>query len=538
MATAATATPETTSSDYDAMYPYWRLIDTILGGTEAMRAAGGTDTGWRTAASGSGARAATAAENPYLPRFPNEETADYRYRVDNAPFTNVFADLLSNLAAKPFAEEVSIGDDTPRRLADLAQDIDGRGSTIHSFAGEVFHAGAGYAVDWILVEFTKAQPRPDGLALTQAEEGAQGLRPYWVRIPATAMLAVYSESVRGEEIFTHARFKECVTRRDGWVEVAVERVRVLNREPVHDEFGKVIDYAPATFEVWEKTSQTKGGRRSAGSQWRLADSGPITIGVIPLVPFVTGRRIGASWRFVPVLRDAAHTQVEHFQAETALKSIKELTAFPMLAGNGVQPEIKDGRPVPVPVGARAVLYAPPQGGDGATHGEWKFIEPSGDSLQFLASEVDRIEKQLRELGRQPLTAQTGNLTVVTTAFAAQKGNSAVQAWALNLKEALEQALTLTALWLKEQAAPVVRVYTDFAIEIGDDAGPKTLLEMRKAGDLSRRTMWSEAQRRNILSADFDPEEEETRIEDEAPDEDTADDLRAALPPNTPEQRAA
>jgi hypothetical protein len=79
------------------------------------------------------------------------------------------------------------------------------------------------------------------------------------------------------------------------------------------------------------------------------------------------------------------------------------------------------------------------------------IEPDATSLKFLAEEIEKTIQQMRELGRQPLTAQTGNLTVVTTQFAAQKGNSAIQAWALNLKDAMENALRYTAMWLKEEA---------------------------------------------------------------------------------------
>jgi hypothetical protein len=529
MATAATASPDTPSADYEAMRPYWTLVDNLLGGAEAMRAAGWTPT-WRaatTTSASSSAKRVAVGENPYLPRFPEEEVTDYRYRVANAPFTNIFGDILANLAAKPFAEEVQLQDGAPDQFSVLVDDIDGRGNNLHKFAGETFYAGAGYAIDWIFVEYSKARPRTDGAPLTQADERAQGLRPYWVHIAATDMLAVYSEKVRGKEIFTHARWRECVTRRSGFAEVTMERIRVLDREPILDDFGRVIDYRPATFTVYERQAKTGRVGRSSGTQWAVVDEGDITIGEIALVPFITGKRQGSSWRFVPVLRDAAHTQVEHFQAEAGLKSIKELTAFPMLAGNGVQPALENGVPVPVPIGPRAVVYAPPTGADNGSHGEWTFLEPTAESLRFLSSEVDRIEKQLRELGRQPLTAQTGNLTVVTTAFAAQKGNSAVQQWALNLKDALEQALKLTAKWLNVAVEPEVRVFTDFALEIGDDKGPPTLTEARKNGDLSRRTYWSELQRRNILSADFDADAEEAALIEEAPDEDDAQDIEDA-----------
>ena len=66
---------------------------------------------------------------------------------------------------------------------------------------------------------------------------------------------------------------------------------------------------------------------------------------------------------------------------------KESAAFPMLAGNGVDaPMMPDGKTVAsIPVGPKAVLYAPPNS-DG-NHGEWTFIEPDATSLRFLADDI-------------------------------------------------------------------------------------------------------------------------------------------------------
>lgn len=494
--------PDATSSDYAAMLADWDLAEVLTAGRDAVIAAGQT----------------------YLPKFPNESTADYDYRLTNAKFTNIYGDIVSNLAAKPFAEEVQLDEAATSRLKALAEDIDGRGNNLHVFAASTFFDGINNAIDWIMVEYTKARPRADGQALSRDEERSQGLRPYWVRIPAKRMLAVYTDVIGGKEIFVHARIQENITRRVGYSEETLERVRVLNREPIVDEAGDILGYGPATFELWEKR---QAARKAAA--WVPIDAGPITIGVIPIVPFITGRRIGGSWRLIPPMRAAAHLQIEHYQQETALKGAKETVAYPMLAGNGVQPALNaDGTPATVPVGPKAVLYAPPTGESGQ-HGEWKYVNTDAEGLQFLAEEVKNTEQQLRELGRQPLTAQTGNLTVVTTAFAAQKGNSAIQAWALNLKDALEQAFVLTCQWINETATPTVRVFTDFALETGDDKGPDALQKMRENGDLSQETLWEEARRRNILSADFDPDTERQRLLDEAPDPDTAADMADALP---------
>lgn len=508
---AAKTTPDTVSSDHEAMSPYWAKVDTILGGAETMRAAGET----------------------YLPQFPNETDADYDYRRENAKFTNIFADIVGTLASKPFGEEVAVANDgASDAIKMLAEDIDGRGNHLHVFAANTFYAGINDAVSWILVDYTKARTRADGRPLSLDEEKRQGLRPYWVHIPARRMLAVYSDVIQGKETFIHARISETVLRREGFGEVSIERVRVFNRDPIFEVLAdgkatdQIVDYAPATFAVYEKKAKT--GNRG-GHGWDVAESGDVTLGVIPLVPFVTGRRLEGAWRFAPPMLDAADLQIEHYQEETRLKMSKELVGSPMLAGNGVQPSLVDGQPAPVPVGPKAVLYAPPYG-DSGSHGEWKYIVIDAAGLTFLASQVDATEKQLRELGRQPLMTTSG-ITVVAASFATQKAGSVLKAWALGLKDALEQALMLTAKWLGDGSEPtIVWNLDDLDLDLDGQDGPTTLLDARKNGDLSQETLWSEFKRRSILSADFDADEERQRIEDEMSDPDTGADMLGALPP--------
>lgn len=461
--------PSDRSGDMQAMQPYLRKVEAILSGGHAMREAG-TD---------------------YLPRFPQETVADYEVRKRNAKFTNVFRDIVENLAQRPFSKQVQLSDEgLPEQIAELQEDVDGQGNHLHVFAGDMFFAGIASGIDWLLVDYTSGVPA----GATVAQEREMGARPYFVRIPASAMLAAYSDIVDGREQFVHVRFMEPVTRRDGWGEKTINRVRVMTRDPV-DGGG----FGPARFEVWEEQRSTQHGR----AEWAVVSEGPITIGVIPLVPFMTGRRKGSSWCYHPPMQDAAELQIELYQQESGLKFIKELTAFPMLAGNGVMPQQESGRIVPVPIGPKGVLYAPP--GDGGGHGEWRWIEPSAESLRFLADDIKETARELRELGRQPLTAQSGNLTVVTTAFAAQKGNAAIQAWALGLKDALERAFDLVGLWLRIDFEPAVMINMEFDLGLGDDESFTHILALRQAGEISREAALHEAKRRNILDADYDGE---------------------------------
>lgn len=441
-----------------------------------------------------GRAAIIAGGEKYLPKFPNESDKDYRFRLETAKFTNIYRDIIEGLAQKPFAHEVALVDEgVNARIAEMVEDIDGRGNHLHVFAAETFFNGINKAIDWILVDYTEAV----GLR-TVEEERKAGVRPYWVHIPAENVIWIESAIIEGREQFTVIKILE-----------NKGRVKTFTRFASQQAKASGLGDGKKDVVVWKVEVESREGG------WTVEKQGRLTIGVIPMVPFVTGRRKGTKWQFNPPMRDAADLQIEHYQQETALKHIKTMTCFPMLAGNGVQPATgADGKPEAVPVGPMAVLYAPPSA-DGS-HGEWKWIGTDAATLKFLADDIKETAKELRELGRQPLTAQSGNLTVITTAVAAEKGNSAVQAWALQLKDALENALVLTAMWLGLDEAPDVAVWMDFAIDDLDSKSPEHLLKLYEQNAISAKTLRAEFRRREILGPEFDEDEELENILNEYP----------------------
>ena len=494
--------PNNPSADYAAMAGYWDMVETILDGTDAMRVAG----------------------TKYLPQFVNEQNADYEYRRKNSKFTNIYRDIVEGLAAKPFSKELELAEETSETIEELCEDIDGQGNLLHVFAANLFFSGINDAIGWILVD--KA-PVPKGASI--ADEHKLGAKPYWVFIPAKKMLAVYSALEGGKEIFIHARIHEPTCIREGYRERTVNRVREFNREAyanINKDGVATTAYRPATYILWEE----KQDPITKKTYWEQIESGDIAIGIIAIVPFVTGRRKGSAWQFIPPMQDAAYLQIEHYQQETNLKCIKTQSCFPMLSGNGINPPLDSitGKQQVVPVGPLSVLFAPPhEGGSGS----WTYIEPNSSSLTFLAADVKATESLMRELGRQPLTAQSGNLTVVTTAFAAAKGNSAVQAWALRLKDTLELALKYTCQWLNDTCEPEVSIHTDFAVDMESDKAPDFLIKLREMKEISRGASLAEAKRRDFLGPEYDAEEDMELILQEIPAEPTDEDVVDALPGN-------
>ena len=508
--------PLTPSSDYDRSAAYWRMVDAILSGVEAMRAIGGADAYTRAAGPTQPAsslaelnRRNVVAESPYLPKFENETAFDYDCRRRVAPLTNIYDDISKNLASKPFSKECSLDEKEGEDLQALSENIDGQGHNLHMFASKVFKNAVDKAIHWIMVDYTRVPAQA-----TLADERNMGARPYWVSIPAEKMIAVYSDFIGGKELIYHARIHEPTRKIDPttYAEVQVDRVRILEREPLGlDASGKATGYGPPRFELWELVEQ-KDASGKVTAQWILIDAGTITIPVIPLVAVVIGERADGCWYVKPELRNLAHMQVEEFQQGSNLKSIKEMAAFPMLAGNGVTPPTDaNGAQLTVPVGPRAVLFAP-MGGDGE-HGEWSYISPDSGVLTFLQADLDKHRTEMRELGMQPMA--NANLTVITTANQAMKAHSQVQAWALAFKDALEQAWILTCAWLGQKKEPVVDVHTDFGVDFEAGTELDALQKARDSRVISNRLHFDELKRRGVLSddADYEADQEEVAGED-------------------------
>ena len=474
------AGPDTPSSDYVAMQPHWYKVKTVLAGLDALKAAGTT----------------------FLPQYEDEPQARYDFRLATAKLTNIYWDIVDNLSRRPFANPVTLKEETADDLArTLEKNVDNRGTDMHTFAQEMFFDGINNAIDWILVDYPKTDVDPNAPRRSVADEEAAGLRPYWRRYSADEVIAVYSDfQPNGEEVLTHIRMLEWEKQVVDFKEVKIKRVRQFERLK-NDKDGT---FGPPQYILWEERKK----EHSDEKEWVMIE-GPktLTIPVIPMVPFITGQRVNKKgWRFNPPMKSALDLQIDHYQQESGLKNVKGLACYPMLAGNKVHPEIDENdKPVPLTVGPQAVLYAP--------EGQWSILEPGATSMTFLSNDIKNTAKEIRELGRQPLTAQSGNLTVITTAFAAEKGNSAIQNWALAMRYTLERAWELTNLWMKSDRVVEVNVSLNFDTSYGEDQSFSSVVELGTGDDpvISREWVIHEGKRRGILDPDWDEEEDMDKL---------------------------
>jgi hypothetical protein len=483
--------PSNTSAAYNKMSASWKLIDDILAGPAAIRAMG----------------------EVYLKRYEAEGDTEYKRRLAQAPWQPEFDDILRTLASKPFGKEVALGQKISPRIAELSEDIDGKGNNLTAFARPMFRRAVAKGQHHILVDNTGR-----GLARTVAEERAAGVRPYWISIRAEDVLALYTATVGGREIPVHVRLMERAVVREGYAERTVERVRVLNRDPLPGSTEERPLFGPPTWQLFEKKTNDRGEL-----SWPEVGNGvyaPLT--EIPFAMFFTGEREGPQYARPP-LEALADKQIELYRAQSRKDEIMTYAGSPMLSASGIAPP-KPGS-APLQVGPKRILFAPP-GVEGKQTG-WSYIQPDAANLKEIREDVRELIEDIRRLGMQPLTQRSGGVTATASSIEGAKAHSTVEAWAVAFKDVIEQALVFTSMWLNEDRTAEVEVDTDFSVEPYAQAPLDALHKARERGDISRGTYWNGLRRFDVLAPDFDPEAEEAALLAELPDPDDELEFRAA-----------
>jgi len=458
-----------TSSAYDTMKPRWELIDTLLGGTEAMRAAG----------------------EKYLPRYSAEAPEVYNSRLAKATLLNRTEQTLGSLVGTVFEDEVTLDEDVPAQVRDFEEDVDSLGSDLTTFAHRWFRTAMAKAYAGVMVEIPPPAQKADGTPQTLADDAAQGRRPYWCLLKPESIIAMYTEVVDGTERITHIRLLEETIERVGFSEALVRRIRVLE---------------PGTWALY------KGEPAQANQKQKfvLEDAGNTGLDFVPVVVYYTQRDgVGLG---KPPLTDLAYLNVEHWQSKSDQRNCLSVARFPILAGSGVEVGGgEDGPDQEVAIGPNRWLTT------SSPDGKWYYVEHTGAALNAGQTDLDKLEEQMASFGAQFLAKKPGGQTATARALDSAEAMSDLEAMALLFKDALETLLEYTALVGKYGTdGGTVTMRTQFDQLVTNPEDLKALQEARRGKDISRIALLDEYKRRGILSAEYDAEEDQGLIDEEAP----------------------
>src|SRR5690606_30191435 len=156
----------------------------------------------------------------------------YQTRLATATLFPALSRTLGVMAGKPFAKQMTFGEDVPKKIVEWCDDCDLEGRNLHTFASEMLAEVLGYGLAGVLVDYPRV-----GQIRTQAEEKAIGARPYLVKIEHEQILGWKTAKVNGVTTLSQLRIAEAHEVDDGAYGTAtVQRVRVLT---------------PGKWELWQ-----------------------------------------------------------------------------------------------------------------------------------------------------------------------------------------------------------------------------------------------------------------------------------------------
>lgn len=448
--------PATTSGAYDQMLPRWHVIETLLGGTEAMREAGET----------------------YLPRHQEETDKGYQERLASAVLLNMVEQTLDTLSGKPFSEPIKLNEDVPKAIEEtILPDVDLQGNNLDVFARQWFREGMAKALCHVLIDMPRPAPCEDGQPRTLADDRREGLRPYWVMIKPECLLFARSEVINGVEVLQHVRIIEHYMEQDGFAEVCKRRIRVLE---------------PGLVQLWEPVKKSNAQKE----EWVLVDEWATGLNYVPLVTFYADRQGFMMGK--PPLLDLAHLNVAHWQSASDQRHILTVSRFPILACSGASGEDSD----PVVVGPNKVLYNPDPAG------RFYYVEHTGQAIAAGRTDLKDLEEQMAGYGAEFLKRKTGGQTATARALDSAEATSDLSAMTGLFEDALAQALDITADWMRlGPNGGTVELVKDYDLEEMDAPGLQALQVAREKRDISRKTYLNGLRLRGVLPEDFDEDED-------------------------------
>ena len=457
-----------------ASRPMWERAQALLGGTDAMRAAG----------------------RVYLPSFPSEPDEQYRARLGRAVLHNFYRAIARNMAGRMCAEHFTVEDSA--LPGEFLQNVDRQGRDaagfVHALIFDLLTMGSAH----ILTDY----PRNPGVT-TLAEQQALGLRPYWVSLPATCVIDATTRNSAGLESVSHVRWMS----RERFVDPSSYETLLRERVHVLDEIAGADGSAPQVRKrEWVRESIATGvSQFRLESEELLQRSGGEPLSRITWSPIVAQRQ--EAWRGIASLDDIAHKCIEHWQSSSDQRNILTVSRFPMLVQIGLAEPIRD-------IGPGISIHSA-----GATEGEQKvelyYLEPTGSSIQQGWTDLERIEQHAEALALRLVLEGGGTRTRADAAADNARDQSPLQQLAGAIEDAVNRALRDAALWygIDEARAGFVSIPRDYSGSDDDERALGVLQFLRARGDISRLGVIEELQARNILRA-YNEQAEALRLAEE------------------------
>ena len=390
-----------------------------------------------------------------MPQFPREADDSYDVRLSKAvlsPFYKRLELLLAGMLTRKPVRLTDVSDQVTEQLFD----VDLEGNDLQTWLFATARVALRYGHVGVLVD-----------APIAGENG----RPYWITISPRELLGWRTEVTDGKQRLTMLRIAETVTVPDGkYGEKDVQRVRVLT---------------PGAYEIHEKDEK---------GDYKVVDEGTTSLSEIPFAVAYANRT--GVMESMPPLDDIAELNLQHYQVSSDLSNILSVSAIPLLAIYGFPQSAEE-----ISAGPSEAISLPETASAG-------YIEPSGNSFDAQFKQLEQIENKINGLG---LAAVLGAKLVGESAEAKRidrsQGDSTMMVIAQQMQDLIDNCLRFHAEYLQEPVAGSSQVNRDFMGQRLEPQEIQALLQLYTAGTITQDTLLNELANGDVLSEDFDIEEE-------------------------------
>ncbi len=478
MADKKEATVATPSIAFNMMAPRWIKMETLLGGTEAMRAAG----------------------EAMAPRHEHESVTNYNERIAGNVLFNMVDLTLRLWVGRPFANQIQYSEDFASHLVPLMDDVDLDGNNLDVYCRRWFRDGVAKSFSHTLVEFPRTEVADPVGFRSKEDDVAMNIRPYFVHIKPEQVIFALADRIEGREVLTHVRIEEEIVGLDGWEETVTPQIRVLNRDLV----DMTPDDAEPSFEWKVRVDLHQQDDKEA---WVIVETWHMDIDFITLVTFYADRQgfmVGRS-----PLDDLADLNIRWWQSMSDQISILTVARFPMLACSG-----GDNEEGTVIIGPKEFLYTT----DPAAR--FYYIEHKGEAIKAGDTDLLGLEKRMQSYGAEFTKERPDRESALARELDTSEATSPLQDVAFRFNDTLNRALEIMSIWMRKTHQGKAGIPTEFTSPEASQL--QTLYNTWIKGGLTTEEYLKELQRRGVLLeeiVDFKKQNPDIKQETERKNED-------------------
>ena len=424
--------------DVIAMMPDWGVMAAVTRGTNYIRDLSET----------------------YLPQEPREDQDAYTTRVDRSVLSPYTSRLIETAAGAILRKPIHIEGD--QYWLDLAENIDGLGSSINEYARRALVSSLTFGHSAILIDYPPATG-----ALNLAEERAMGRRPYFVHVDAPQIWGWRKED--GTNRLLQVRIHDYDVRPlNEFGEEQIEQMRVIY---------------PGRYDLYTLGQEVV----------EFSETGGYSLDEIPLVPIYSNCR--GLLISQPPLLDIANLNITHYQRQADLIHALHIAAMPTLVLEGWDDTTGNAT-----MGVNYAIAMQP--GNKAY-----YVQADATSFDAQMAELQSLESQMSTLG---VTKLFGQKFVAESAEAKRidqaQSNSVLSIISQELESALNQAFAFAAQYVGMEP-PEITIDRDFDYYrlIGQDVA--VLTQLNEMGKISDSMLLEILRRGEVLPDNINIEDE-------------------------------